>query len=242
LRAQIDDISAPAQQTHPQAATIEAGQIAVVAVSPGKGLGMIFTSLGAAAIVDGGQTMNPSTEEILAAFENLPTDKIIILPNNKNIVLAAQAAVSLTVKKVVVIPSTSIPQGLSAMLRLAPDADLDTVVAEMNSALKDVDTGEITTATRTVEINGVQVQQGQVIALLNGVLVYAAGTIEEALLGLLARAHADDHERITLFYGKNIGRTEVNTVVDKIRSAYQSQELEVHDGGQPHYQFIISIE
>jgi hypothetical protein len=198
--------------------------------------------LGASGIVEGGQTMNPSTEEILASFENIPTDKVIILPNNKNIVMAAQTTKSLTVKKVAIIPSVSVPQGLSAILRLAPDGDLDEVVAEMNQALLDVTTGEITTATRSVEMNGVHVQEGQVIALLDGKLIYAAAGLEEASLGLLAKAHANDHERITLFYGSNITRQDVNVLVDKIRSVYPSQELEVHEGGQPHYQFIISIE
>ncbi len=241
LRAQVAEIE---QKAEPRLTMtpVEPGQIAVVAVSPGPGISRIFASLGAAGIVDGGQTMNPSTEEILAAFENIPTDHVIILPNNKNIVMAAQTTKSLTVKKVVVIPSVTVPQGLSAILRLAPDGDIDEVASEMNAALKDVITGEITTATRSVEMNGVHVQQGQVIALLDGKLIYAATSNEEASLGLLAKAHANDHERITLFYGSNITRQDVNVLADKIRSVYPTQELEVHEGGQPHYQLIISVE
>lgn len=223
-------------------APIEAGQIAVVAVSPGAGLSRIFASLGVAAIVEGGQTMNPSTEEIIKSFEDLPTDRVIILPNNKNIIFAAQTAASVTVKKVGIVPSVSIPQGLSAMLRATPDGNLDEVVKEMTSALEDVETGEITIATRTVEINGVNVSKGQIIALLNGKLVYSADTLEEACLGMLAKAGTIDRERITLFYGSDIAKTEVNRIADKIRSAYPNQEMEVHDGGQPHYQFIMSIE
>jgi uncharacterized protein len=186
--------------------------------------------------------MNPSTEEILRAVENLPTEKIIILPNNKNIILAAQQTVGVTVKDVSVIPCNSVPQGLSAMLRLDPEGKLERVTHEMNEALSEVETGEITLATRTVELNGVNVQEGQVIALLNGKLVTAAATIEEATLGLLAKAGTDERERITLFYGANISRQEVNRIVDAIRSAYPSHEIELHDGGQPHYQFILSIE
>lgn len=223
-------------------ATVEPGQIAVVAVSPGAGLSRIFASLGVAAIVEGGQTMNPSTEEIIKAFENLPTNRIIVLPNNKNIILAAQTAASVTVKKVGIVPSVSVPQGLSAMLRLTPDGDLDDVVKEMTDALLDVETGEITIATRTVEINGVDVNKGQVIALLNGKLVYSAESLEEACLGMLAKSGTTERERITLFYGENITKSEVNRIADKIRSAYPSQEVEVHEGGQPHYQFIMSIE
>lgn len=223
-------------------ATVEPGQIAVVAVSPGSGISRIFASLGVAAIVEGGQTMNPSTKEILNAFENLPTDKIVILPNNKNIVMAAQATTDLTVKKVAVIPSKTVPQGLSAMLRLMPDGDLDNVAAEMTAALSDVETGEITTATRSVEINGIQVDEGEVIALHNGKLIQSTRSLEEACLGFLTDAETDDRERITLFYGKDISKNEVNSIADVIRKTYPSHELEIHAGNQPHYQFIIAVE
>jgi DAK2 domain fusion protein YloV len=187
-------------------ATVDPGQIAVVAVSPGQGISRIFGSLGVAAVVEGGQTMNPSTEEILHAIENLPTDKIIILPNNKNIILAAQQTASVTVKNVAVIPCSSVPQGLSAMLRLDPDGSMDRVVKEMNEAIKEVESGEVTVATRSVELNGVNVQEGQVIALLNGKLVISAQNLDEAVLGLLSKAGTDERERLTLFYGNNISR------------------------------------
>ena len=223
-------------------APVEPGEIAVVTVSPGPGLSRIFASLGVAAIVEGGQTMNPSTKEILAAFENLPTDKVIILPNNKNIVMAAEAASSMTVKQVAVIRSTTVPQGLSAMLRLIPDMDFDTIVEEMNDALEDVETGEITVATRSVTINGVDVAKGEVIALHNGKLIQSTSSLEEACLGLLNECDTEDRERITLYYGNNIAKTEVNQIVDRIRSAYPAHEIELHEGGQPHYQFIIAVE
>jgi uncharacterized protein len=223
-------------------ATVEPGQTAVVVVSPGPGISRIFASLGVNAIVEGGQTMNPSTEEILKAFENLPTDKVIILPNNTNIIMAANAAANVTVKKVAVVSSISVPQGLSAMLRFSPDAEFDDLVSEMTNGMKDVETGEITVATRNAEINGVQVKKGDVIALHNDKLVYSATTIEEALLGLLAKTNTIDRERITLFYGADLPLKEVNHLVDKIRSAYPSHEIELHEGGQPLYQFIISIE
>jgi uncharacterized protein len=221
---------------------VEPGQIAVVAISPGIGISRIFASLGVTAIVEGGQTMNPSTEEILQAFENLATDKVIILPDNKNIIMAAQSAATMTVKKVAVIPTKTVPQGLSAMLRANPDGEFDMVVKEMTHALEDVDTGEITTATRTVEINGVDVHEGEIIALLNGKVVLSAHSVEEGCLKLLEKARAEDRERITLFYGDNISKNEVNGIVDKVRASYPSHEIELHEGGQPHYQFIIAIE
>jgi DAK2 domain fusion protein YloV len=218
------------------------GTIAVVVVSPGIGISKIFASLGVAAIVEGGQTMNPSTEEILNAFENLPTDKIIILPNNKNIVLAADTARTLSVKNVRVIPTVNIPQGLSALLRLDPEGDFESIAEEMLDALKDVDAGEITTATRTVEIDGLEVQTGQIIGLLNGKLVVSSKTVGDTCIALLGKANMASKERITLFTGENISQEEIKQVVEQINKTYPKHEVEIHSGGQPHYHFIISLE
>lgn len=244
LMAQMNEIeSRAAQPAHKLSlAAVNPGEIAVVTVAPGVGIARVFASFGVAAIVEGGPTMNPSTQEILKAFENLPTDKIVILPNNKNIILAAQASRELTVKQVAIVPSRTVPQGLAALLRLNPTGNFDDVVAEMTAALEDVQTGEITTATRSVEIDGVQVLEGQTIALLNSKLIAAVDDVESACLTLLDEADAADYELITLFYGQNISRTQVNKVTDAIRSAYPDQTIEVQEGGQPHYQFIISIE
>ena len=241
LVAQIKEESQnPGTSIHLNA--VEPNQIGVVAVSPGIGISRIFASLGVAAIVQGGQTMNPSTEEILQAFENLPTDKIVILPDNKNIIMAAQSAATMTVKKVAVIPTKSVPQGLNAMLRMNPEGDFDHVVKDMTSAINEVDSGEITIATRNVEINGVAVHEGEVIATLNGNVVLAVNSVEEACLGLLEKAHTDERERITLFYGEKITKNDVNIIVDRIREVYPSHEIELHEGGQPHYHFIVAIE
>jgi uncharacterized protein len=242
LMAQMEEIEQRRGRSKLTLAPVEPGQIAVVAVAPGPGIARVFASLGVAAIVEGGQTMNPSTQELLNAFENLPTDKIIILPNNKNIILAAQTAKEMTAKKVEVIPCRSVPQGLAAMLRLVMDSDLEKVATDMTEAIDEVETGEITIATRTVEIDGVSVKEGEVIALLNGKLVVSASTIEEALLEFLERAHADHFELITMFSGDGLPKREVDRVVDLVRSRYPEQEIEVQDGGQPHYPFIIAIE
>ena len=241
LLAQMDDIQ-KSKASHIPFTKVEPGQIAVVAVSPGAGLSRIFASLGVAAVVEGGQTMNPSTQDILNSFENLPTDKIIILPNNKNIVMAANQAKEVTVKQVAVVPSKTIPQGLSAMLSLHPDGELHSVAEKMTKALENVRTGEITTATRSVEIDGVKVETGQVIALLDGKLVASAGSIEEGCLLLLEKANAAEHELITLFYGQDLSHADANRIADTIRDKYPEQEVEVQQGGQPHYQFIISVE
>lgn len=228
--------------SHIQLANIEPGQIAVASVSPGLGISRVFASLGVAAIIEGGQTMNPSTKDILDAFENLPTDKVIILPNNKNIILAAQQAREVTVKKVYIIPSRNIPQGLAAMMHLNPDGDVEAVATRMTKSLGDVIAIEVTTATRTVEIDGVAVEQGQVIALVNGKLAVSTGSVEESCLSALEKAGAADRELITLFYGMHLSAAEANRIVDAIRVAYPAQEIELQDGGQPHYQLIISVE
>jgi len=241
LLAQMDDIQ-KAKISRISFANVEPGQIAVIAVSPGPGLSRIFASLGVAGVVEGGQTMNPSTQDILNTFENLPTDKIIILPNNKNIVMAANQAKEVTVKQVAVVPSKTIPQGLAAMLSLHPDGELDAVAEKMSKALAHVRTGEITTATRSVEIDGVKVESGQVIALLDGKLVVSAGSVEEGCLGLLEKAVAEEQELITLFYGQDMSHVEANRIADVIRQKYPGQEVEVQEGGQPHYQFIVSVE
>jgi DAK2 domain fusion protein YloV len=241
LLAQMDDIQ-KSKASRIAFTSVEPGQIAVVTVSPGAGLSRIFASLGVAAVVEGGQTMNPSTQDILNSFEHLPTDKIIILPNNKNIVMAANQAKEVTVKQVAVVPSRTVPQGLSAMLSLDPNADLQSVAEKMIKALENVRTGEITIATRSVEIDGVKVESGQVIALLDGKLVAAAGSVEEGCLAFLEKASAAEHELITLFYGQDTTHAEANRIADTIRNKYSGQEVEVQAGGQPHYQFIISVE
>ncbi len=242
LVAQMDDVSSRAKGQKLELAKLEPNQVGVVVVSPGHGLSRIFASLGVAAIVEGGQTMNPSTQEILAAFENLPTDKVIILPNNKNIIMTANQAREVTVKKVEVVPSKSIPQGLAAMLVHDPDRDIEELAARMTKALDSVRTGEITIATRSVEIDGVKVEGGQVIGLLDGKLVASGKSVEDVVLDLLKKAMAEEHELVTLIYGEDISQNQANQMVDRVRAAFPRLEIELQDGGQPHYRFILSIE
>jgi hypothetical protein len=221
---------------------IEEGQIGVIAVSPGNGISRIFHSLGVAEIVNGGQTMNPSTNDILQSFENLKTDKVILLPNNKNIILAAEAAKKLSRKTVEVIPTKNIPQGLVACLRLNPAGNFEDIVDEMKESLTEVQAGEITTATRSIEINGLKVKEGEVIALLNGQLVDSTDSLVNACMHLLEKAETEDREHITVIYGENTSKKQVEEVIDQIKKEYPNHEIEIHEGGQPHYQFILSIE
>ena len=240
LRVQMEErrSTKPAYELMP----LEPGQIAVVVVSPGDGISRIFASLGVAAIISGGQTMNPSTEEILKSFEDLPSDRIIILPNNKNIILAADTAKSLSVKDVQVIPSKNIAQGLSALLQLEPDGDLNSVFEAMKSAITDVDCGEVTLATRSVELDGVKVEEGKFIGLSNGKLVVSSKSIESTTLDLLKKMEVEKREHITIFYGSNITESEIEKIAAKIKKVYSAIEIEIHEGCQPHYFMILSVE
>jgi len=223
-------------------AEILPGQVGVVAVSPGKGLSRLFASLGVAAIVEGGQTMNPSAQEIHQSLETLATDRIIVLPNNKNIVLAAQQAAQLTEKDVVVVPTTSVPQGLAAMLPFDAQGDLESLAKAMERARSGVRTGELTTATRSVGMDGVVVHEGQIIGLLDGKLVVASDTLEQALLMLLEAAGAADAELITAYAGQDLPASIADQLIARLRQTYPSLEIESHYGGQPHYPLLLSIE
>jgi dihydroxyacetone kinase-like predicted kinase len=186
--------------------------------------------------------MNPSTQEILAAFEDLPTDKIIILPNNKNILMAAKSAADLSVKQVQVIPTVTVPQGLAAMLRLIPGQELDVISSDMNAAMDEVESGEITTAVRDVEIDGVAVKEGEIISLHNGKLISSNKKLSEGCLTFLESAKADQYELLTLFHGENISAEKAQEMAELIQEKYPELEIELQYGGQPHYQFILSIE
>ena len=241
LIAQMEDIQRKKDSEY-TLMEAEPGQIAVIAVSPGEGISRILASLGVNFIIAGGQTMNPSTEQILKAINDLPTDKIIILPNNKNIILSAQNAAAQTDKQVAVIRAKNVPQGVNAMLNLDPDGDFEEVVESMNRSLLEIESGEITRATRTVELDGVSIREGQVIAIHNGSLILSMDSLEETLLAFFRKVNADDYERITLFYGNGMTEAEAKHYAALVQEAYPDHELECHYGGQPHYYFIIAVE
>jgi DAK2 domain fusion protein YloV len=217
-------------------------EISTVAVVPGDGLVRVFESLGAGRVIHGGQTMNPSTQQILDAVEGLPADKLIILPNNGNIVMAAQQAAALSGKEVVVVPTRTIPQGIAALLALNYQADLETNVEFMRAATDDVQSGEITTATRSVEIDGVKVRKGEVIGLVNEHLVTSGPTVEAVVWSMLEEMDLADREILTLYYGNGINEEQAEGLAAKISTRYPDQEIELVDGGQPHYHYILSVE
>ena len=226
----------------PESPTIQPGQVAVVAVTAGPGLADIFRSLGTAGIVSGGQTNNPSTEEILQAIGDIPTDKIIVLPNNKNIILAAEAACHLSTKHVVVVPTRTAPQGVAAMLAWNPDGDLEQVSQAMDAASSSVCTGEITVATRTVTLNDVQVETGQLIGIADGQLCASGRDIPTVLAATLASMGIEEREILSVYYGQQVTEAEANDTVAQIAALYPDLEIELLPGGQPHYFYILGAE
>jgi DAK2 domain fusion protein YloV len=223
-------------------ATVEPGQLGVVAVAAGEGLANIFMSLGAAHIVNGGQTNNPSTEEIFQAIQDVPTDKVIILPNNKNIILAAEAARDLSPKQVAVIPSKTAPQGFSAMMALNPDGDLAATAAAMQDAMSYVATGEITRATRSVELDGVAVNEGEIIGVVDGRLSASGTDLAATIVNVLAKMEMDDRELVSLYYGQDVTEADATAVADQIEELYPDVEVEILPGGQAHYFYILGAE
>ena len=214
----------------------------IVAVVMGDGLARVFQSLGVSTIVHGGQTMNPSTQDLLEAVENLPTEQVVLLPNNSNVILAAQQARELCNKPLAVIPSRSIPQGVAAMLAINSQADFETNVSMMTRAMEDVETGEITTATRSATINGMEIAEGQIIGLHDGKLKATGNTVENVVRALLKEMEAAEREIITLYYGETVGESEANALADLLEQDWPDLETEVIAGGQPHYHYILSVE
>lgn len=221
---------------------VQPGQIAVIAVAPGAGLARIFRSLGAAAVVDGGQSNNPSTEEIFQATQDVPTDKIIILPNNKNIILAAESVRELSPKQIVVLPTRTVPQGISALISLDPEGELAATAAAMENAFSHVVTGEITRATRTVTLNGVTCQKGEYIGLVNGQLSASGADLNELLLALLHEMEAGSRELLSVYAGEDVTAAELAAVGEQIEAKYPHLELELLGGDQAHYYYILGAE
>lgn len=244
MQEQMEDIVATAASPAPPMPEIslEPEQIGVVAIAAGRGLANAFRSLGVATVVNGGQTNNPSTEEILQAIDAVPTNKVIVLPNNRNIILAAEAARDLSQKQVAVIPSRTVPQGISALMFLNPDGDLAATAQAMTTSLADVATGEITRATRSVTIDEVGVEEGQFIGLVDGRLRACGYDMVEVLPQVLAQMDMDEREIVTLYYGQDVSAVEAAAVASHIEQLYPDVEVEILEGGQAHYHYILGAE
>ncbi len=216
--------------------------VATVAIVAGDGLSEVFASLGATAVVPGGQTMNPSTKEILQAVKKVGSDKVIILPNNKNVVLTAQQVKGLTDKKVEIVPTHTIPEGVAALLAFDYEADFDTNVKLMKEAQGRVKTVEITQAVRPANLNGLRIRKKQTIGLLDDDLLAAGNDAGDVLNKILAKVNLRKSEIVTVYYGQDTKKSDAEQVGESIREKYPQLQLEVVRGGQPHYSYIVSIE
>jgi len=213
-----------------------------VAVAAGDGLADVFGSLGAAAVVPGGQTMNPSTKDILQVVESTFSDKIIILPNNKNIVATANQVQSLTEKKIMVVPTRTIPQGVVALLAFDYEAEISTNAEIMEKALSSVKTIEVTRSVRATKINGLKIKRKQPIGLLDGELIAVGDTNTQVINQLLSRLNLEKTEVVTIYYGEDAEVAEAEQISAGIMEKYSQLQVELIRGGQPHYSYIISIE
>jgi len=216
--------------------------MAIVAVVAGDGLSDVFTSLGVTVIVPGGQTMNPSTKDLLQAVEEAAADKAIILPNNKNIVATANQVQSLTEKKIEVVPTTTIPQGVAALLAFDYEANLESNTQIMTRAVSSVKTIEICRAVRAAKLDGLKIKKKQPIGFLDGDLLAVGDSGLEVLNKMLSKLDLGKIEVITIYYGADTKSAEAEQVAGDIRSRYPQLQIEVVRGGQPHYNYIISIE
>ncbi|HZO72176.1 MAG TPA: DAK2 domain-containing protein [Ktedonobacteraceae bacterium] len=217
-------------------------QIATIAVVSGAGFEKVYQGLHVNAIVAGGQTMNPSIEELLSAVDAQPTNQVIILPNNSNVILSAQQVVDLTPKEVYVVPSKTLPQGIAALLSFNFEADFTTNCQHMTEAIKYIQTAEITMAVRSVHIGSVRVREGDFIGVVNGDLVVAGQDITRVLHDTLQRMNIGDYELLTLYYGENVTHEEARQTAKSIKERHSHLEIEIVDGGQPYYAYIISAE
>jgi hypothetical protein len=240
MRYQHREILIDPQADAPQA---EAKLNGVVTVAAGGGMEEIFKSMGADYVVRGGQTMNPSTEDFLQAIKKINAQRIIILPNNKNILMAAKQAAEVADKPVVVIPTKTIPQGLTALLNYSSDEeDLTHLEAAMQEGLAKVKTGQVTYAVRDSVFDGQPIAEGNILGIADGKIVTVTENIDETTLNLVAEMVDEESELITLFYGEDLEREAAEKIAACLEETYPDHEVELHPGGQPLYYFIIAIE
>lgn len=214
----------------------------MVSVCAGKGLAAAFRELGADQIIEGGQTMNPSTQDILVKINATPAETVFVFPNNKNIIMAAEQTIPLTEKKVVVIPSKTIPQGVSAMLAFDPDADEETNVEAMKEAMKGVQTMQITYAARDSDFDGHDIHAGEYLALYGGALFGSNTDITALLRGLAEKVREENAEFITIYYGADITEEQAAQTVKLFGELCPDAEINLINGGQPVYYYLISAE
>ena len=214
-----------------------------IAVSSGAGLSEIFRGIGADYLIEGGQTMNPSTEDMLNAISKVNADNIFILPNNKNIIMAATQAASMTEdKNIVVIPSKTVPQGITALVNFVPDLSVEENTANMEREMGNVKTGQITYAVRTTCIDGKDIEEGDIMALGDSGLLAVGKDVQETTLAAMAEMIDESAELVTIYYGADVSEEDANALFEKATEKFSGAEIELQAGGQPIYYYMISVE
>ncbi len=217
--------------------------VGFVSVSAGAGLEELFKDLGVDTVVSGGQTMNPSTDDILKAIESTPAETVFVLPNNKNIIMAAEQTIPISTRKVIVIHTRTIPQGISAMLSFNPDAEVEENAIEMQNAIKRIATGQITFAARDSDYDGHNIKKGELLALLGGKVSFTETDLEKAAVKLCRQMIKKDSEFVTVIYGEDVTEQQAASLEEQLQAKFGAKtEITFIAGGQPIYYYIISVE
>lgn len=244
MREQYDDVvkGTSLPQEKAEKTPVEKNKYGIVAVASGKGIADIFRSMGADEVIEGGQTMNPSTEELVRAVERLHAEHVIILPNNKNIILTAEQAGEVVDLPVHVLPTRTIPQGMSALLAFDAEASPEENAENMTEAFQEVKSGEITVAVRDSQVDGHQIEQGNYLGIREGKIDVVDKDLKQSSLSLLANMIEDDTDIVTIFYGEEVEEDEAQDLVKILEDQYPDVEIEVYDGGQPVYHYLFAVE
>ena len=217
--------------------------VGFIAVSIGSGMNEIFKELGVDYIIEGGQTMNPSTEDMLTAIDHVNADHIFILPNNKNIILAANQAQSLTKDKdILVIPTRTVPQGITAVINYMPDADVDTNEEAMLEGIKAVKTGQVTYAVRDTHIDDKEIHEGDIMGIGDDGILSVGPSVEGSVKEMLEIMADEDTELISLYYGEDVQEEDAERLAEEIADLYPDADVDMHSGGQPIYYYVLSVE
>ena len=233
---------APAAPEAEPAVAAPEKQFGVVAVSAGEGMANLFRELGVDRVVTGGQTMNPSTEDILTEVNKTPAEIVFVLPNNKNIIMAAQQCIPLSDKKVIVIPTKTVPQGITAMLSFDPASAEDVIEAEMSAAIESVHTAQVTYAARDSDFDGHDIHKGEYLALMDGALLGSNADLDKVLLTIADAATDLDPEIVSIYYGEDVKADAAQRAAELIGGRLPMSDVNVVDGGQPVYYYMISFE
>ncbi len=220
----------------------ESKKYGFISVAAGEGIKKIFLDLGVDSVIEGGQTMNPSTQDMLECIDNLNAENIFILPNNKNIIMAASQAAEISDKNIIVIPTKTIPQGISCLTMFNPEAEVEANTEELNNVIETVTTGSVTYAVRDTEMDGIEIKEGNILGLIEGKIKKVGSDVYELTEELIEDMVTEESELITLFYGADSDKEKVSEIVQKLEEKYPDLDIQCYNGDQPLYYFIVSVE